>query len=292
MSQRLSWLELGWIRKLRRDSYDDSHAVWISRVFLMKRVLTALALVPLVTGMVFFAPPFMIAVGLALTALLCLREFFGVVTAGGVRPLRFLRISGYVLTTMLIMVPGPDLLSVGFVLLALIVFLPLMWRHSMTGKAVAATLLGIVYIGGSFTLARELHLINPHWLFWVLFLNWIGDSAAYYVGRSIGRHKLAPRVSPNKTWEGAFASTVMATAMGVAYWSYFITGAMTNIYFVIVMTILVNIAGQVGDLAESFLKRSASLKDSGDILPGHGGILDRVDGVLFSVPILYWILNW
>lgn len=292
MSQRLSWLELGWIRKPRRDSYGDSYAVWISRVFLMKRVLTALALVPLVTGVVFFAPPFMIAVGLAFTALLCLREFFGVVEAGGVRSLRFIRISGYVLTTMLIVVPGPGFSSVGVALLVLIVLLPLMWRYSTTGKAVAATLLGIVYIGGAFALARELHLINPHWLFWVLLLNWIGDSAAYYVGRSIGRHKLAPRVSPNKTWEGAFASTVMATAMGVAYWGYFIMESTTNIYFVIVMTILVNIAGQMGDLAESFLKRSASVKDSGDILPGHGGVLDRVDGVLFAVPVLYGILNW
>jgi len=124
-----------------------------------------------------------------------------------------------------------------------------------------------------------------------LFLNWVGDSAAYYVGRSIGRYKLAPRVSPNKTWEGSLASTVMATVTGVAYWAYFIMEPTTNIYLVIVITILVNVAGQMGDLAESFLKRSAGLKDSGDMLPGHGGILDRVDGVLFAVPVLYWVLS-
>jgi len=257
----------------------------------MKRVLTALILVPLVTGLVFFAPPLMVAVGLAFTALLCLWELFGIAEAGGIRPLRSLRIGGYVLTTLLIIVPDLGFFPNGFALLVLIVLLPVVWRHSTTGKTVAATLLGIVYIGGAFALARELHLINPHWLFWVLFLNWVGDSAAYYVGRSIGRYKLAPRVSPNKTWEGSLASTVMATVTGVAYWAYFIMEPTTNIYLVIVITILVNVAGQMGDLAESFLKRSAGLKDSGDMLPGHGGILDRVDGVLFAVPVLYWVLS-
>lgn len=254
----------------------------------MKRVLTALVLVPLVTGVVFMAPPVVVVGGLALTALLCLREFFDIVGTSDVRPFRII---GYVVTTVL--VTTSDLLEAEFFtgVVALLLILWLGLRRSMAGKSMGATFLGMVYVGGPFALARELHLFNPHWLFWVLFLNWIGDSAAYYAGRAFGHHKLAPRVSPNKTWEGSVASTVMSTVVGVTYWVYFALEPAINIYAVILVAVLVNIAGQVGDLAESLLKRRVGLKDSGDMLPGHGGILDRVDGVLFSVPVLYWLLN-
>lgn len=222
----------------------------------MKRVLTALVLVPLVTGIVFMAPPVVVVGGLALTALLCLREFFDIVGTSCARPFR---IVGYVLTTVLVTISNllePEFL-IGVAVLLLLLLLGL--RRSMAGAAMRATFFGVVYVGGPLTLARELHLFNPHWLFWVLFLNWMGDSAAYYTGRAFGHHKLAPRVSPNKTWEGSIASTVTSTVVGVTYWVYFALEPAINIYAVILVAVLVNVTGQVGDLAESLLKRRVGL---------------------------------
>ena len=255
----------------------------------MKRVLTALVLVPSVTGVVFLAPPFAVSAGLAIAALLCLREFFGIAEAGGVRPFQ---VFGYAATAVLIF--SPELPQPGFFVGLVVVLLILSLRpeRSATDSAagVGSTLLGVVYIGGAFALGRELHGLSPHWLFWVLLLNWVGDSAAYYGGRAFGRHKLAPRVSPNKTWEGSIASTVAAAVVGTGYWVYFTPQPEIGWPAIVLSALLVNVAGQAGDLAESLLKRGAGVKDSGDLLPGHGGMLDRVDGVLFSVPMLYWVL--
>ena len=250
----------------------------------MRRVITALVLVPLVTGVVFITPHTVVVLGLMLTALMCLREFFNIIELGDVRPLRFV---GYVSTAVLVSVTGlpqPDFFCVVAVLMLLAAFV---LRRPMIGKTAGGTFLGVIYVGGAFTLARELHAISPHWLFWVLCLNWVGDSAAYYVGRSFGRHRLAPRVSPNKTWEGSLASVVAATATGITYLTYFVLEPSMGVSSTALLAVTVNIAGQIGDLAESLLKRSAGLKDSGDMLPGHGGILDRVDGILLSVPVLF-----
>jgi phosphatidate cytidylyltransferase len=156
--------------------------------------------------------------------------------------------------------------------------------------AVAATVLGVAYVCGPFALAAMLHAVSPHWLFVVLLLAWAGDSAAYYVGRAFGRHKLAPRISPGKTWEGTVASAVMAAAVGVAYLHYFLPTV--NLLAALVFSLTVNAAGQLGDLAESALKRSARMKDSGTLLPGHGGMLDRMDNFLFAAPTAYLWLLW
>ncbi len=256
----------------------------------MKRVLTALLLVPCVTGVVFFAPPVAVSAGLAAAALLCLREFFGIAQAGGTRTFR---VVGYGATTVLIFapqLPQPGFF-VGLVVLLLLLSLGPERTASEAASAVGSTLLGVIYIGGPFALGRELHGVSPHWLFWVLLLNWVGDSAAYYAGRAFGRHKLAPRVSPNKTWEGSVASVAVAAAVGLGYWVYFTPQPELGRLWVILLAVAVNVAGQAGDLAESLLKRGVGVKDSGDLLPGHGGMLDRVDGVLFSVPVLYLALG-
>jgi len=129
---------------------------------------------------------------------------------------------------------------------------------------------------------------NPHWLMYPLVLNWVGDTAAYYFGRLFGRHKMAERISPKKSWEGSVASLVTSVAVGAAYLWRFIPSV--PIPAALGLTAVANISGQLGDLAESAMKRGASLKDSSDILPGHGGFLDRVDSTLFSLPVIYiWV---
>jgi phosphatidate cytidylyltransferase len=150
-------------------------------------------------------------------------------------------------------------------------------------------LLGVVYIFGSWKCAILLREIGPYWLLFALAINWVGDIAAYYVGKSIGKHKLAPRVSPGKTWEGAAASIVAALAFGAVYLHRFAPGV--SWIEALAISALSNAAGQFGDLAESALKRGANVKDSGTLLPGHGGLLDRVDSALFTMPAVYVYLR-
>jgi phosphatidate cytidylyltransferase len=132
-----------------------------------------------------------------------------------------------------------------------------------------------------------LHAMNPYWLVFGLAVNWIGDTGAYYFGRNFGKHKLAPIVSPGKSWEGAAASVVAAMLFGIFFLARFVH---VDLLPAGAIAIAANIAGQVGDLAESAIKRGAGVKDSGTLLPGHGGMLDRVDSSLFSLPVLYALL--
>jgi phosphatidate cytidylyltransferase len=150
-------------------------------------------------------------------------------------------------------------------------------------------LLGVVYIFGAWRCALALRLINPHWLMIALLVSWAGDTAALYVGRSIGRHKLAPRVSPSKTWEGSIGSVIGGVLAAGIYAHYLIPSA--PLWAVLGVAAAGNIAGQLGDLCESAFKRGAGVKDSGTTLPGHGGWLDRIDSSLFSIPVVYALLR-
>jgi phosphatidate cytidylyltransferase len=142
-----------------------------------------------------------------------------------------------------------------------------------------------------------------------MLLVWSGDIAAYYVGRTFGKHKLAPRISPGKTWEGAFGSVLGAVVLGILLFRFMepIANAfrrihllppgeghaavtvpqvmLTPIWLVVVFAISVNVSAQLGDLVESAMKRGAGVKDSGTLLPGHGGVLDRIDALLFALPV-------
>jgi phosphatidate cytidylyltransferase len=131
----------------------------------------------------------------------------------------------------------------------------------------------------------------------LLFVVWAGDIAAYYVGRTFGKHKLAPRLSPNKTWEGAIGSIagslvaaggLLALADGFTQWNSAKLSYPEEIWYWLVLAVIVNIAAQLGDLVESALKRSAGVKDSGTLLPGHGGVLDRIDSLLLAAPMLWY----
>jgi len=147
----------------------------------------------------------------------------------------------------------------------------------------------VVYIFGAWKCALGLHTVSPHWLMYALLVSWVGDIGAYYIGRSFGRHRLAERVSPKKSWEGAAASVVTAVLIAGAYLIRFVPDV--GIVEAILLTAAANAAGQLGDLCESAMKRGAGVKDSGAILPGHGGFLDRVDSTLFVMPLVYgWTL--
>jgi phosphatidate cytidylyltransferase len=149
------------------------------------------------------------------------------------------------------------------------------------------------------------------YLLYLLLVVWAGDIFAYFVGKSMGRHLMAPRISPKKTWEGAAASLVASVGVGWLLFdhaeqissSLLRAGLITReggifglekpaMGPVILLTITLNVAAQLGDLVESLIKRGASVKDSGAILPGHGGMLDRIDALLFAAPVLWFYTAW
>jgi len=252
----------------------------------MKRVITAVLLAPLITWVVLWGPFYVFWAVLVAVALLCFREYSDIVNACGVERPGAL---GYAAGLLVLLLPGDPFLLVALATL-LALTLAVGASHLAKGWPRAAyLLLGVVYIFGAWRFALLLRAQNPYWLFFVLALNWLGDAAAYYVGRALGRHKLAPRVSPAKSWEGALASLAVSVVFGIVYLTRLIP--QMSLARSVAFSVAGNLAGQVGDLAESAFKRGAGVKDSGNWLPGHGGWLDRVDGTLFSLPVIYGLLS-
>jgi len=148
-------------------------------------------------------------------------------------------------------------------------------------------------------------------ILYLLIVVWMGDTVAYYTGRALGRHKLAPRISPGKTWEGTLGSLVGAIVCGTLVFAYsrpissglisaglltpgqaYLPPLMPPLWHFAALSAAINVAAQIGDLAESLIKRGAGVKDSGTILPGHGGMLDRIDALLFAAPVLWYYAAW
>jgi phosphatidate cytidylyltransferase len=152
---------------------------------------------------------------------------------------------------------------------------------------VAYSLLGVVYVSGLmsyFILLRGMDYGN-HILFYLFMVIWSGDIAAYYVGKNIGKTPLAPKISPGKTLEGSGAGLVGSVAGGIAAkYLFFDTLPLSHC---LIMALLCGTMGQIGDLAESLFKRRAGVKDSGSLIPGHGGVLDRLDSLMFAGPTFY-----
>jgi phosphatidate cytidylyltransferase len=290
---------------------------------LLKRILTAVVLIPIVLGLVLRAPIPVLALAAALVALLAVQELLKLSEAYGIRPLRwptyvFVGIFFLFLATN----PGNDkpllstaifIYSAGFAAaLAPFVFLVIGMKRAELSSAFPAALvstLSFVYVAlplGFLVQLRE-QWSGAFLLLYLLLLVWAGDIFAYFVGRALGRHFMSPRVSPKKTWEGALASLLASLGVGVLLYNYAlpISSALLNAhliekrdgYFalekpplwpVLLLSAAINVAAQLGDLVESLIKRGAGVKDSGSILPGHGGMLDRIDALLFAAPVLWY----
>ena len=252
----------------------------------MRRLITAVALLPLITYVVLWGTNWLFLLLVTAVSLLCFYEYSGIVAAHGIQlpgPV------GYAAGLVVLFVPRNELLVV--TLLALVALL-LALRADPLPKGLpqaAALLAGVIYIFGTLRCAISLRAIGPYWLFFALGINWIGDTAAYYVGRAAGRHKMAARLSPAKSWEGAAASVAASAAFGFFFLRWLLPEVAPPI--AVLLSASGNVAGQIGDLVESALKRGAGVKDSGNLLPGHGGWLDRLDGTLFSLPVVYGLLT-
>jgi len=252
----------------------------------MKRVLTALLLIPTFCYLILWAPQWLFLVSAAAVAILCFREYASIVALHQIpKPGLF----AYAAGLLLLLLPDRDF---AFLVLVAILAMALSLRSRNLKEALpyaAALLLGIAYVFGSLRCGIELRTISPYWLFFALSLNWVGDIAALYVGRLIGRHSLAPHVSPAKSWEGSVASMMASIVYGAVYLPRWLPSA--SLITGLGLTAVANIAGQFGDLCESAWKRGADLKDSGTLLPGHGGWLDRLDSSLFALPVVYFLVT-
>jgi phosphatidate cytidylyltransferase len=252
----------------------------------MKRILTALVLLPLVLYVVLWGPLWSFFAVLTAVALICFHEYCGIAKAYGFGEMGPL---GYAAGLWLLLTGEEGLLVFTLLLLCAMVLSMRLDDLSKSLPRVSLLLCGVVYIFGCWRFAVLLRNASPYWLMFALALSWVGDIAAYYVGRTVGRHRLAPRVSPNKSWEGAAASVAASVVFGWLFLSANLP--QVPISHAMVLAGLGNAAGQLGDLAESAIKRGAGLKDSGAILPGHGGFLDRVDSTLFAMPVVYLYLR-
>ncbi|WP_429970807.1 phosphatidate cytidylyltransferase [Fructilactobacillus sp. Tb1] len=183
----------------------------------------------------------------------------------------------------------PDYLSPAFVFYILVMLLLLATvfsKNKFNFDDAGVYTLAMLYIGFGFhyfIVARQDSLTT---LLYALFIVWCTDSGAYFVGKYFGKNKLAKHISPNKTWEGSIGGTVIATIVCSIY-LYFFPISGISLIAMVGFTIILSIFGQLGDLVESALKRFYGVKDSGKILPGHGGILDRFDSLLFVLPLLH-----
>jgi phosphatidate cytidylyltransferase len=282
-----------------------------------KRVATAVVLIPCVVGLVLWGSTALLAVGMALVILLALFEYFALGEAIGHRAYRFWTAMCALLLVyvqwLAAIAPSYELVGglafhreVGrilgilptvqdvFFIFVLGVAALTLWTKRPVVEALPAAGIsasGLLLVAFPLTFAIRLHgrgSEGPKFLLFALVITWAGDTAAYFAGRALGKRPLAPVLSPKKTWEGTIASLlgVLLVAVVFSRWMF------VPVAHLLAMAVVGNVAGQAGDLLESAYKRSAGVKDSGALLPGHGGVLDRIDALILAIPVVWYYWIW
>jgi phosphatidate cytidylyltransferase len=294
---------------------------------MLKRIATAVVLIPIVLLLILRAPVPVVAVVAAAVALVTIQEFLKLTESYAVQPLR---LATYIFVGLFFLLLAasassetPQLSAITFVLasgfacaISPFIFLTITMRHAQLARAypaAAASAFAFAYIALPMAMLVQLRQLSAG-AFLILYLClvvWAGDIFAYFVGRSLGRHLMAPRISPKKTWEGAIASLAASLLVGILLFNHALQISSfllrlgliqrrdglfglekPELLPIVLLTLALNIAAQLGDLVESLIKRGAGVKDSGTILPGHGGMLDRIDALLFAAPVLWIYATW
>jgi phosphatidate cytidylyltransferase len=258
----------------------------------MKRVITAAVLIPLVLLLLLKGSYLLLVLATALVAMLAAWEYSSIADSHGSRiPRTLLLIAILLLFAATFKSPSRILPMLGLCSLALLITCSFRSPLERVLPDTAFSVFGLIYCGLALA-SVPLVWIRPGGTSLVIFLLcivWTGDVAALYVGRSFGRHKLAPRISPQKSWEGSAASLAGGLLIAMALVVFFhYPGPLVRW---LALAAVLNLFAQVGDLVESAIKRGAGVKDSGGLLPGHGGILDRIDALLLAAPAL-WYAQW
>ena len=292
------------------------------------RVLTALVLIPIVLAVVLLTPTYVVAIAVAIITVQALREYFALGEAMGHRAYRLWTIFcalllvaqtwrvtkpfGAVLTISTHSGPATAipptaiapmtavahylyriyateslffLFVLGLTVLILFTRRPLV--EALPSAGISSS--GFLLVAFPFSFAVRLHGMagqGPRLLLFALAVTWAADTTAYFIGRAMGKHPLAPHISPKKTWEGSIGGIIGSLLIAYAA-KFFLPIALPHL---LAMAFLGNIAGQMGDLLESAYKRSAGVKDSGSLLPGHGGVLDRIDAQILCIPVIWYYL--
>jgi phosphatidate cytidylyltransferase len=281
---------------------------------MLLRILTAAVLIPAVVALVWWGPPVLVAGVAAIVALVALQEFFTLGERVGMRAFRnwtllcaaglffaqyaagMVEIRSLSGGALLIRDATRGAISVELVLMIFLfgsVSIALATRRPLQDvlPAIAIGSAGLLFIALPFSYlvrVNEIERIGRQLVLFTLCLIWAGDMLAYFVGRSLGRLPMAPALSPKKTWEGAIANLIASLLVAV----FFARWMQADIASLLVLAALANIAGQMGDLIESAYKRGAVVKDSGTLLPGHGGMLDRVDSLILAAPVVWIAWQW
>jgi phosphatidate cytidylyltransferase len=294
---------------------------------LIKRVATAVVLIPIVLLLVLKAPLYVLSIVAAAVALLAIAEFLKLVTHYAVEPMTsatYIFVALFFIFVTFASSARTPLVEITAMLYGIVVAAALSSFVFMTEAmrrtnlktaypAAAASTFAFAYIAIPMALlvAIRQQPAGAIWTIFTLLAVWSGDIFAYFVGKAIGHHRMTPEISPKKTWEGAIASIVASVMIGTL-WIHSapaISSALLRVGLIdrrdgmfglqqpqlgpiIILSAVVNIAAQLGDLVESLIKRGAGVKDSGAILPGHGGMLDRIDAMLFAVPVVWAYGAW
>jgi phosphatidate cytidylyltransferase len=282
---------------------------------LVKRIVTGAILIPVVVALVYLGPSWLVAIAAAVVALLAMIEFFKLTAQMGLRAFRvwtMICAAALFYTQWLagsaevhVLGSGTEIitnLNIGNYFSNDVVFLAFLFGAAWIGvgsrvaiadvlPAIAASSAALIFVAWPFSyLVRMDGLLpgGPALVLFALSTVWGGDTVAFFVGKSIGRLKMAPALSPKKTWEGAIGNVVGALIAGY-FFARWQNGDLTAW---LATAALAAVAGQVGDLIESAYKRGAGVKDSGAMLPGHGGMLDRIDSLIFAAPVVWLAAGW
>jgi len=283
----------------------------------LTRVLTALVLMPAVIALVLFTPTWAVAIATAIVTILALREYFALGDAIGHRAYRLWTIfcsllllvrqwrdmslraqlndvmSQSIHSIKLVPLPFVDSpsLSLLFAFVLGIAVLTLFTRRPLVESLPSAGISASAFLLVAFPLSFAVRMhglptYGPRLLLFALAITWAADTFAYFAGRAFGKHPLAPHISPKKTWEGSLGGMIGSLAVAYAF-HFWLAIPLPHLF---AMAVIGNIAGQMGDLLESAYKRSAGVKDSGGLLPGHGGVLDRIDALILAIPVIWYYL--
>ncbi|MBE9512822.1 MAG: phosphatidate cytidylyltransferase [Chloroflexi bacterium] len=277
---------------------------------LKKRTITSLWYVSLLVVVVWFGGKPGLTTLIVIFGVLAALEFYRMVATAKVPPLTYF---GLVWTAFFILSRNsellsllevhfnPDLLTPLLLTSALVLSLiGILARRQKEGAFTswAWTMAGILYIGWLLSHMVALRglpdsdIVGRNLVFFVLFVTWVSDTTAFFIGRRFGQHKLVPSISPGKTWEGAIGGICGAIAVSTLFFAPTPFQLPLVYWQAILLSALASILGQVGDLVESLLKRNMGVKDSGWLMPGHGGILDRIDSLVFAGTVVYYYAIW
>jgi len=261
----------------------------------INRWITALILVPIILWVIIKGSTLLLAAVVSVVAIFAMGEYLRIMFQNDDRPLsNTIKIISYAASMLLIVSTCLGSWEIEFLILSLnlmalsIFVLSEFADNQEVFHVIAKQVLGIVYIPVSLSLLIFMKGLDQgtFWIIWLLIVVFSNDTGAFYGGKFFGKNSLSPNISPNKTIEGSIGGIITSSVMGFIFSVIFFKDFSLS-FFMIPASFMLAVAGQIGDLFESAMKRAANIKDSGSILPGHGGMLDRIDGLLLAIPVLY-----